>query len=374
MPFYFRKSVSAGPFRFNFSQGGVGMSVGVKGLRVGTGPRGHYVHAGRGGFYYRASLGRSGARNPRNEPTRSDFTPPMERVSSDGMIEVTSGDVLEIQDAAFADLLAEMNQKHRQVRLSAVCGWVSAALALFLMVVAGAAAAVTILLVPIAWAVGTWLDSFKRVAVIFYEFEEQAEGRFTDICAAFDGLAACAGTWHVEAGKAVQDITTWKRQAGASHLVKRSETRLTYALPPVMKSNVTPPALRVGKRTIYFLPDVALIHDASGFGAVGYDALRVAFQPSNFKETGTVPRDAHVVSQTWEHPNKSGGPDRRFKSNRRLPVCRYETMHLSSASGVNELLEFSRVGFVRALATAFGAVAANRSVGTKRMLTHEFDS
>ena len=48
MPFYLRKSVSAGPFRFNLSKSGVGVSVGVKGLRIGTGPRGHYIHAGAG--------------------------------------------------------------------------------------------------------------------------------------------------------------------------------------------------------------------------------------------------------------------------------------------------------------------------------------
>ena len=44
----FRKSISAGPVRFNLSGSGIGMSVGVKGLRVGTGPRGGYVRAGRG--------------------------------------------------------------------------------------------------------------------------------------------------------------------------------------------------------------------------------------------------------------------------------------------------------------------------------------
>ncbi|WP_247650471.1 DUF4236 domain-containing protein [Brucella sp. 458] len=43
LPFYIRKSVSAGPFRFNFSKGGVGVSVGAKGLRIGPGPRGHYI-------------------------------------------------------------------------------------------------------------------------------------------------------------------------------------------------------------------------------------------------------------------------------------------------------------------------------------------
>ncbi|GAB3034901.1 DUF4236 domain-containing protein [Mycobacterium bourgelatii] len=56
MGFYVRKSVKAGPFRFNLSKSGVGVSVGVPGFRVGTGPRGNYVHIGRNGVYYRASL------------------------------------------------------------------------------------------------------------------------------------------------------------------------------------------------------------------------------------------------------------------------------------------------------------------------------
>jgi hypothetical protein len=61
--FYVRKSVKAGPFRFNLSKSGVGVSVGVPGFRVGTGPRGNYVFAGRDGFYYRAS--RWALRQPR---------------------------------------------------------------------------------------------------------------------------------------------------------------------------------------------------------------------------------------------------------------------------------------------------------------------
>ena len=37
MGFYIRKSVKAGPFRFNLSKSGIGTSVGVRGFRVGTG-------------------------------------------------------------------------------------------------------------------------------------------------------------------------------------------------------------------------------------------------------------------------------------------------------------------------------------------------
>jgi ribosomal protein L7/L12 len=81
---------------------------------------------------------------------------------------------------------------------------------------------------------------------------------------------------------------------------------------------------------------------------VKYADLNVRWQDSRFIETERVPRDAKIVDHTWKHPNKSGGPDRRFRDNRQIPVCLYEAMHLTSTSGVNELVEFSRTGVVAA--------------------------
>ena len=40
MGFYFRRSVNLGPFRVNLSRGGVGWSVGGRGLRTGSSARG----------------------------------------------------------------------------------------------------------------------------------------------------------------------------------------------------------------------------------------------------------------------------------------------------------------------------------------------
>ncbi|WP_428833621.1 DUF4236 domain-containing protein [Mycolicibacterium porcinum] len=54
--FYVRKSLKAGPFRFNLSNSGLGVSVGVPGFRVGTGPRGNYVRMGHAGVFYQATL------------------------------------------------------------------------------------------------------------------------------------------------------------------------------------------------------------------------------------------------------------------------------------------------------------------------------
>jgi hypothetical protein len=73
-----------------------------------------------------------------------------------------------------------------------------------------------------------------------------------------------------------------------------------------------------------------------------------------------------VIGQTWKHPNKSGGPDRRFRDNYQIPICRYEVFHLRSSSGLNELLEFSKTGvvapFIGATRKVATAVSAARAV------------
>jgi hypothetical protein len=38
------------------------------------------------------------------------------------------------------------------------------------------------------------------------------------------------------------------------------------------------------------------------------------------------PYDTKVIGLTWKHPNAHGGPDRRFKDNRQLPICEYGRM------------------------------------------------
>ncbi|NEI82149.1 DUF4236 domain-containing protein [Rhizobium ruizarguesonis] len=356
MPFYIRKSVKAGPFRFNFSQGGIGVSVGAKGLRVGTGPRGHYIHAGRGGLYYRTSLGNAGQRRQRavSEPPPAQVTFEVPAVN---MIEFESGDVLLMRDENFGEVLDEINAKANQWRLSALFGWLTALLGILVLAKAPPVGIWVLIATLPAWAVGSWFDSYRRSTVLFYDIDGPVEQAYKETIAAFDNLSSCAGKWHIEAGGAINDLTTWKRNAGASHLVKRTATKLVYALPKVIKSNITPPSIHVGKQIIYFMPDVALVAHNSRFGALSYSDLRARWQASRFIEDGHVPHDAKVVDRTWQHPNKNGGPDRRFRNNRQLPVCLYDTLHLQSDSGLSEVLEFSQVGKLASFVAALQALA-----------------
>jgi hypothetical protein len=366
MPFYFRKSVQAGPFRFNFSKGGVGASVGVRGLRFGTGPRGHYVHAGLNGFYYRATIGRPGEASSGSDPAAlrpASEMPTTTYESGVAMVEVESGDVMAMRDETATDLLDEINAKRRQTSLALVLASSLAVAGLVAMAVLGPLGLLASLILGGAgWAIGTWIDTYRRTCVLFYDLEPEVEQAYEDVVRRFDALAACAGRWHVEAGGAVQDLTTWKRNAGATHIVRKKPTTLEFKLPAAITCNITPPALHVGRQVVYFLPDLALIDDGQSVGAVAYERLSISWQDSNFIEDGIVPRDAQVVGQTWKHPNKNGGPDRRFRDNRQIPICRYEAMHLRSGTGINELVEFSRTGVACPFAEALRRMPRNAEV------------
>jgi len=319
------------------------------------------VHAGRGGLYYRACLG-GAHESPISQQTYPSHRRPIIYAEQGRMtmVEVKSDDVAAMRDAKVADLVDDLNKKQAQISYAVI--------ALVFSVIVGviffalfdsesspasvAIKAIALVAALPAWAIGDWFDSYKRTSVLFYNLEGAAEAAYRQFTESFDSLAACHGKWHVPSGAAVRDLVTWKRNAGASHLINRKTASLAYQLPKVLRSNITPPAIALGSRTFYFLPELMLVKHEGRFGAVGYDDLQIRSQTSRFIENGAPPADAAVVDHTWKHPNKNGGPDRRFRGNRQLPVCLYEVMHLSSESGVNEMMEFSRIGVVQPFSTA----------------------
>ena len=129
MPFYIRQSVSVGPFRFNLSKSGVGMSVGIRGMRVGTGPKGNYVHMGAGGIYYRAAL-RNRARGA-DVSTSSAPSPVFNQASQllpNGLTEIESAPTWSLAPTSARDLLTQITEAQRRNKLSPVVGALAASL------------------------------------------------------------------------------------------------------------------------------------------------------------------------------------------------------------------------------------------------------
>jgi hypothetical protein len=285
--FYFRKSVKVGPLRFNLSKSGIGVSAGIPGFRMGSGPRGNYVYMGGGGLYYRAALdtGRS---------AQSLVPSPSPTADNGQMSEIESASALQMVDESSAALLEEINAK-----LKATVWW------------------------PFALGVDAATEDYQA---------------FHD---AFDALAGCRRVGHIAAQGAVQDR---KRQAGAGAVVRRHVIRPAKRPPSRIKTNIEVPVIPVGRQMLHFFPDRLLVIDDNGAGAIDYANLQLDTRQSQFIEREGVPADAQVIGRTWQYVNKGGGPDRRFKSNPEIPIALYEEIHLTSATGLNEMIQVSKLG------------------------------
>jgi hypothetical protein len=172
----------------------------------------------------------------------------------------------------------------------------------------------------------------NRASRLFYELDEVESRRFQTIQEAQTHLAASHRIWRIEGQSATSD---WKRNAGASSLVRRFPISTNCSNPPRVETNLATPCVNLGRARLYFLPDIVLYWEHGTFGAISYDDFQVEQSLTRFIEDGPVPADATVVDQTWRYVNKGGGPDRRFNNNVQLPVVQYGVLLLKSSRGLN---------------------------------------
>lgn len=357
MGFYIRKAIRVGPLRFNLSKSGIGVSAGVKGLRIGTGPRGNYIHMGRGGLYYRKTLpsSSSSASTPRSHQ-RTRVTPNPLEDTHDPLAEIESADISAMVDSSSRELVEELNLKRKKIRLwplSAIAGLISLG-----MLASNQVATWVVYTTATGFILLTsWLayrDILAKSVVMLYDIEDRFEKAFQLLHDASQEMKQCIAAWHLEASGRVKNK---KYHAGADALVQRSSVSLTFKNPPFVKTNVATLRIPVGRQTLYFFPDRVLVFEPNGVGAVSYENLRVDVSASKFIESGSVPSDAEIVDHTWQYVNKRGGPDKRFKGNRRIPVAMYEEVHFKSDTGLNERIQLSRHGIGKSFAEAVMKVA-----------------
>lgn len=360
MGFYIRKSLGIGPLRLNLSKSGLGVSAGVRGARIGVSSTGRsYVHCGRGGIYYRKFMGDSpfGVRDhsqpaaPRGNGASRGQQDGVPRIETYSERTIDSGDVEGMVDSSAVELIEEVRRKQSPTYWWALVLGCSIAFAMF----AGLAEAVwvgaVISVVGICGAIAVWVWERRRRRVeLHYQLDEPYERAYQQVIAAFGALEACSEVWAIETEARVADT---KYTGGAERAISRGPGRAVKSLPANFASNVIPPMLLAGKQKLHFLPDTILVIDGARIGTVGYTDIQSEATTTRFVEYGRAPADAKQVDTTWQYVNKKGGPDKRFKDNRQLPVLELGVLRLSSKSGLNEEIQASRssapVGFVEAL-------------------------
>lgn len=364
MSFYLRTSIGVGPLRVGMSRSGLGASVGVPGFRLGAGPRGTYISLGGGLVSYRATVrsprGSSAVRTtPVAHPSHSasGLPSPSEVVLSD----VSGATTLEMTEVESSDLVAQLNDAARSTLFWPWC----LALTIALM-----------FLSPLLFLVGApltlwvfWKDRIRRTVVAFYDVHGAEEARrFQQLVDSFEQVRGVQRGWHVVASGAVSTTYQHKVNAGASSLVKRLPLTRSLGGPTHLSSNIAVPSLATARRSVYLLPDRVLVRDGRHYADVAYQNLRSVATVQRFIEDGAVPSDALVLGHTWQYVNVKGGPDRRFKNNRQLPILQYGRLTLSGEGGYSATFDFSNPRASSALADALPemAVAARRDFSEPR--------
>jgi len=357
MGFYFRKSVSVGPLRFNFSKSGIGVSTGIPGFRVGTGPRGNYVHVGRGGFYYRKTFSSTSSKAARPSLSSLNQQNPDLNGTVGFMHSVSSSDVAELVDSSSHALLSELNEKRNRLLLWPLWGVFS--LVFVGVLLWNSAPAALTLSLGIVLAISTMAliqyDALKKSVVIMFDLEEESSIAFRKLFTTIERIGQSHRIWHVHHRA---DVFDPKYHAGAGAVQTRSSASILIGDPPYVKTNLSIPALRLQNCSLYFFPDQMLFFTAKGVGAVPYQDFQVEDSAIRFIESGGVPHDATVVGQTWQYVNKDGGPDRRFKLNSQLPICLYEELQFKASKGLQETIQLSQKGHGAELRSAIGTMAA----------------
>jgi hypothetical protein len=202
-----------------------------------------------------------------------------------------------------------------------------------------------------------------------YDLSSEALDRFKALGQAFDDLARCSRIWKIPQVRKAD----WKRDAGASQIIERQLVIARRANPSLLKTNVAFLQLQLGKETLYFTPDAILVVAGSAVAAFHYIDINIHCGSSRFVEDGAAPSDAQVVGETWQFVNRSGGPDRRFNNNRKLPICLYGAIEFRSASGLNECIECTRVGASEAFTSAIAAMRSSKVGALSGTLTGTLD-
>lgn len=271
---------------------------------------------------------------------------------------IESSETATMTDSSPKELLAEILLKKQK---PALLTWVlllapAVLIGLYFVGAPNAILIAWIVLAILAGLAARYRDTLTKSSVLLYELDAAIESAFSRLHDAARVLGSCRGSWHVTARKKrPKDLTEGIESLST---VRRKPSKFRKANPSFVRTNVPSVALPLGRQTLYFLPDRILVYERARVTAIAYDELHLASDPIQFIEERRTPSDTKIVGKTWKYTNKFGEADKRFTNNKEYAICQYEAIHLTTDSGLNELLHVSRTGLGAPLAAAIHDLAA----------------
>lgn len=315
----FRKSINlGGGFRVNISKSGIGYSWGVKGVRLTKTARGtkrSTLSIPGTGISYVSEEGKK--RNSQAQGHSASGQSAQTLLTNETSTEVVN--VKNFQPVEYKELIDNITKVRRYNLLSTIliCTFLLSAVPFFI----------------ITGIAGIILKIFihcKLSIPMEYEFDEESKLEYDNLCATWMSLNKNKKFWQTISESHIDKKTS----GGASRGVKRISAKAINKMPWFISSNVSPFGLKLKRKKLLFLPDKLLIVTAGKVGAISYEDIYMGLGISRFVETDPVPKDAKILEYTWEKVNRDGSPDKRYKGNRKIPVCEYGRVTISSGSSL----------------------------------------
>lgn len=306
----FRKSINCGLFRINLSKSGIGYSVGVKGYRkthkVGGGSRTTLSIPGSGISYVKDS-GCIKTRKKQNHKSVNE-------------VEEKRG--IEVQFNPIPNGNAMIK------RLNTICKINSlfkiARIVCVVMVALGIAYAETEKLMIIMSAIGILgiLLLIRKLSVrLEYEFDDTSvKDSFLEIQNAVKSLSTVEDLRLI---KRIESVDNPKSYAGIKASAHAEELSVGNKKIKYIKNELNLQSFYTKDAVIVVLPDCVALYSNNKWKSLAYSGLKIQFSESLIPKGDNIPSDTLIVEKTFEHVNKDGTMDRRYKENREMAVCRY---------------------------------------------------
>lgn len=339
----------------NFSKTGISTTIGARGASINIGHKGTYLNTGipGTGLYDRQRLdgGSSGSGsgsnrqiNP-NQRTESDdsgalFSVPdesIEQIKSKGAESTTSEGLNDLKRtlAACYDERIDLRKEIKEIKNKLLIQTI-------------------IMIFSYMIIIGLFLKWFtnKRVEIKDYlselktqlencyvnidiHLDPEIESTFKNVHEAFREMTTSRRIWDFTSVSSVDQIAT---RSAAGMGVTRSEVKFGVKNIDIIKSKYDALFLEnANGGDMYLYPAwMAIVDEDKKFGLIDIRELEFNFEPLRFVETENPVSDAKIVGKTWAKVNKNGSPDKRFKDNYEIPICKYGEITLKSNTGLNE--------------------------------------
>ena len=338
----------------NFSGSGVSVTLGVPGANVNLSKRGIEGTAGLPGtgLHYRTNLvsfgGSSGSRNS-SQPSRELPVEAFSFSSTDNEIRSSDGDISssnlrqlkdlvtvareQAEDAAEnrAELVAELKLtelRKRRFRLFSLGFLFKEKLARLESHSANLKADIET------------TAELEKLSVVPLSMKgaEQIESVWRDFLTSFEDLAGSEKIWDLTASAALLEADRVRRRTSASSELDRKPVTFQMGTSPAFNTETKIPIMQNqnGSDLLFHPGFLYMALRGRDFSLVDFHELEIRMAPVRFIEDEGVPSDSEVIDSTWLRVNKDGSPDRRFKENRKIPVCLYGELMIRSKTGVNE--------------------------------------